>query len=73
MFPTTHSGENLDVFQIQAIVFYSDQALELVGVSDAQMETTVSSAFADVNVGIANSEIGITFTIVYQGSVSHRM
>lgn len=54
-------------------MFYSDQALELVGVSDTQMESRVSSAFSDVNVALANSEIGITFTIVYQGSVSRRV
>lgn len=51
-------------------MLYSDQALDMVGVSDEQMESMVFAAFATVNTGFTNSEIGIDLTIVHQTRVS---
>ena len=59
--------------QIQVLVFYSDEALDMMGVSDVQMESLVSASIAEVNEGFANSEIGIDATIVHQTSVSSRL
>lgn len=56
--------------QIQVLVFYSDQALDMAGVTNVTMESMVSASFADVNEGFANSRIGINATIVHQTSVS---
>ncbi|CAN0050661.1 unnamed protein product [Pylaiella littoralis] len=53
--------------EIQVLVLYSEQALDLVGVSDLQMESMVSAAFSTVNTGFSNSDIGIEVTIVHQG------
>ncbi|CAM9703792.1 unnamed protein product, partial [Scytosiphon promiscuus] len=53
--------------EIQAAVFYSDQALDLMGVGAVQMESLISAAFLTVNTGFNNSEIGLEITIVYQG------
>eukprot|EP00903_Cladosiphon_okamuranus_P011188 g10557.t1 len=58
-------GEICDV-EIQVLVLYSDQALDLVGVTSATMESMVSASFADVNEGFANSQIGINLTIAHQ-------
>ena len=44
----------------------------MIGVSDVQMESMVSSSFADVNEAFDNSEIGIDFTIVNQTRVRLR-
>lgn len=56
--------------QIQALVLYSNQALDMIGVSDVQMESLVSASIAEVNVGFANSLIGINLTVVHQTVVS---
>ena len=50
-------------------MLYSDQSLDMLGVSDVQMESLVSASFADVNDGFANSQIGIEVTIVNQTRV----
>lgn len=51
-------------------MLYSDQSLDMMGVSDVQMESMVFASIADVNEGFANSEIGIDLTIVHQTMVS---
>ncbi|CAM9300283.1 unnamed protein product, partial [Ectocarpus fasciculatus] len=56
--------------QIQVLVLYTNMSLDLMSVSDIQMETMVSAALSTVNVGFDNSNIGIDTTTVYQGRVS---
>ena len=51
------------------MVLYSSQSLNLMGVSDVQMESLVSASIASVNEAFANSEIGIDLTIVNQTMV----
>ena len=51
-------------------MLYSDQALNMMSVSDVQMESLVSASFADVNEAFDNSEIGLFITIVNQTRVS---
>eukprot|EP00752_Nemacystus_decipiens_P003649 g3363.t1 len=60
-----------ETVEIQALVLYSDQALDMVSVSDVQMESMVSASFADVNEAFDNSEIGILITIVHQTTLPY--
>lgn len=55
------------------MVLYTNMSLDLMGVSDIQMETMVSAAISTVNVGFENSNIGIDTTTVYKGRVSCAM
>lgn len=63
-------AREMPTYQIQALVLYSNQSLEMMGVSDVQMESLVSASIAEVNEGFVNSEIGIDLTIVHQTRVS---
>lgn len=51
-------------------MLYSNQSLNMMGVSDVQMESLVSASIASVNEAFVNSEIGIDLTVVNQTRVS---
>lgn len=48
---------------------YSEKALLVLGISDSQMETVILGLLAKSNEGMANSEIGLEYSIAYIGPV----